>query len=82
MKVWYGEHGIHKIRVENKISNVTLYINDMVTDMDASLVSSKLTGELPSGEKVVAILGQGLTGLKCKIMVGNKIIPTIRKYKW
>ena len=82
MKVWYGEYGIHKIKIENRISNCTLYIDDEIVDLDSSLISSKLRGELPSGDKVIAVVGQGLTGVKCKVMVGNKIIPLVRKYEF
>ena len=81
MKVWYGEYGVHKIRIENRISDATLYIDDIIADVDSSLVSCKLFGELPSGERVIATIGQGLTGMKCKVVVGNRTVPLVRKYE-
>lgn len=78
MTVWEAEYKRHKIRVENRLSRETLFIDGQKVDETSSVdYSSKLMAMLPTGELVVVNIG-GRWKLNCTIFIAGKQINVTR----
>lgn len=62
------------IRLENKLSTVKLFINDKIQDVYFGMIGApRLTGKLPNGREVKAVMGGDLK-MHCCIFVDNEMV--------
>lgn len=62
------------IRLENKLSTVKLFVNDKVQDVYFGMIGAPhLTGKLPNGKEVKAVIGGDLK-MHCCIFVDNELV--------
>jgi len=76
MEKWEINHNGNMITVENRTSGERLYVNGQLQDERVGLnFSSRLWGQLPTGESIKVSLG-GWWTMQCRIFVDHKqIIP-------
>jgi len=62
------------IRLENKLNTVKLFINDKMQDVYFGMFGAPhLTGKLPNGKEVKAVIGGDLK-MHCCIFVDNEMV--------
>jgi len=77
-KTWTYQFGRSKIEIVNTwLGGCSLLVNDHIQDVNHNLISGSLRAVLESGEIVLANLGQGLLGIKCRLYVNGKEIKPI-----
>lgn len=71
---WSVDVDGNNIRLENKLSTVKLFINDKIQDVYFGMIGAPhLTGKLPNGKEVKAVIGGDLK-MHCCIFVDNELV--------
>lgn len=71
---WSVDVDGNTIRLENKLSTVKLFVNDKVQDVYFGMIGAPhLTGKLPNGKEVKAVIGGDLK-MHCCIFVDNEMV--------
>ena len=71
---WSVDVDGNTIRLENKLSTVKLFVNDKVQDVYFGMIGAPhLTGKLPNGKEVKAVIGGDLK-MHCCIFVDNELV--------
>ena len=71
---WSVDVDGNKIRLENKLSTTKLFINDKMQDVYFGMIGAPhLTGKLPNGKDVKAVIG-GDIKIHCCIFVDNEMV--------
>ena len=71
---WSVDVDGNTIKLENKLSTVKLFVNDKVQDVYFGMIGAPhLTGKLPNGKEVKAVIGGDLK-MHCCIFVDNEMV--------
>lgn len=71
---WSVDVDRNNIRLENKLSTVKLFVNDKMQDVYFGMIGAPhLTGKLPDGKEVKAVIGGDLK-MHCCIFVDNELV--------
>ena len=78
-KTWTYRYGGSKIEVINTwTGGCWLLVNDQTRDINNGIVSGSLRTTLENGEEILAKVGQGLLGIKCRLYVnGREVKPAM-----
>ena len=71
---WSVDVDGNAIRLENKLSTVKLFVNNKMQDVYFGMIGAPhLTGKLPNGKEVKAVIGGDLK-MHCCIFVDNEMV--------
>jgi len=71
---WSVDVDGNTIRLENKLSTVKLFVNEKMQDVYFGMIGAPhLTGKLPNGKEIKAVIGGDLK-MHCCIFVDNEMV--------
>jgi len=71
---WSVDVDGNTIRLENKLSTVKLFVNEKMQDVYFGMIGAPhLTGKLPNGKEIKAVIGGDLK-MHCCIFVDNELV--------